>query len=192
MLWVDPCNGNSREVRLMASIYYVVTVRDNSASPPGTRMTGLSPSWVFLSKLSGGSLTGPTISEIGDGQYMFSFDPEANGEASGQIDAGSTLAYPSDRYIDVLLTLDSSRVQAALTANGANVNLGQSFPSGTNYTADTMGRALQLARADARGKWTLVSDVLTLYDTDNATVVATFNMTPSGGPYTQRLATTNE
>jgi len=65
----------------------------------------------------------------------------------------------------------------------------------TGHTAaGTMGRALQLARSQARGKWILnaAADTLTLYDLDGTSVVAIFNLTPAGGPYTTRTPTTAE
>lgn len=111
----------------MASLPYVFTVRDNAASPPGTRKTGLTPAWVFLKRLSDlADVAQPSIIEIAQGQYGFAFDTEALGESSGQIDAGNALTNPSDRYIDVLLTRDSSRIQTALpnqTAGNANGGL---------------------------------------------------------------------
>lgn len=103
----------------MASIPFTFCVRDNTSTPPGNRITGLTPSWVFLKSLATLlNVTQPSISEIADGQYMFFYDAEANDEAAGQIDAGSSLTNPSDRYIDVLLTKDSSRVQVALPNAG--------------------------------------------------------------------------
>lgn len=79
----------------MATQTYVFSVRSS-----GTRMTGLSPSFVFFKKLADGSnLSQPTITEIANGQYKFSYDPAI--PASGQVDAGSSVPDPGDRYIDV-------------------------------------------------------------------------------------------
>ena len=104
----------------MAAVSYCFAVRDYAASPPGTRMAGLTPSWVFLKRLSDGSDVAPqpTIAEIAQGQYKFAYDPELLGEASGQIDVGGAVPSPADRYVDVVLTLDSSRVLAGINGAG--------------------------------------------------------------------------
>jgi hypothetical protein len=94
----------------MANLTYVFFARDMSTTPPGQPLTGLSPSWVFLKKLSDGSnITQPAITEIGSGQYKLVYDPELSGEASGQIDLGSAVANPSDRYIDLVFYISDSR-----------------------------------------------------------------------------------
>lgn len=59
----------------------------------------------------------------------------------------------------------------------------------THLTPGTVGRALQIARAQGRGKWTIAGDILTLFDVDNTTVVAALTLTPPGGPYTGRSGT---
>ena len=104
----------------MAAITQTFTVRNGASSPPGARLTGLTPTWVFLKRLSdNGDITSPpTISEIAQGQYKFAYDAEANGEAAGQIDAGATVTNASDRYVDVLLTRDSTRIQAGISSSG--------------------------------------------------------------------------
>ncbi len=100
----------------MGNVTFVFMVRDSTASPAGTRKTGLSPTWVHLKRLSDNSniTPTPTISEVGQGQYKFTFDAEATDEATGQIDAGSGLSAPADRYIDVILTRDRSRLTYSL------------------------------------------------------------------------------
>lgn len=57
-----------------------------------------------------------------------------------------------------------------------------------HLTPGSTGRALQLARAQAGGAWTITGDTLTLYDLDNTTVLKTFTLAPSGGPFTSRTA----
>jgi hypothetical protein len=96
----------------MAAIPYVIVVRNSQSNPPGLRMTGLAPTWVFLKRLADGTdvTPEPAIAEIGFGQYQFGYDPEASGEASGQIDVGATLTNLLDRYPDVVLAADSSRL----------------------------------------------------------------------------------
>jgi hypothetical protein len=70
------------------------------------------PTWVFLKKLSDGSAITPQplITEVGAGQYKWSYDAMLLGEASGQIDAGATVPNPVDRFIDVILTLDNTYI----------------------------------------------------------------------------------
>jgi hypothetical protein len=114
------------------------TVRDSTIAVGDNRITGLTPGWLFLKTLAAGSsVTTPGISEIGNGQYKFSFDAEANGECSGQIDAGASLASGSDRYIDVILTRDSSRIQSGISS------------AGIVEATDTSGNALATAAAVA-------------------------------------------
>lgn len=112
----------------MAALYYILTARDSTAG--GTRVTGLMPTWVFLAALSSGSAaTQPSITEIGDGQYKFEFDAESQGECSGQIDLGSSLSQPADRYVDVVLTRDSSRIQTCISSGGVATANAVSLPS---------------------------------------------------------------
>ena len=214
----------------MGNITFVFTVRDSSASPPGTRKIGLTPSWVHLKRLSDGSsiTPTPTIAEIGQGQYKFTFDAESNGDAAGQIDVGSGLSAPADRYVDVILTKERSRLQNSLPAetpgddgglaimDGAGqvaarivdygtemepefrllaspnnrlatdaqgrvlLNLGQAIP--TTNTAQTVGDALNAARAQGFGKWVLSGTSLTLFAADGTTVVRTFTLDNGSAP----------
>lgn len=116
----------------------VFSVRDSTIAVGDNRITGLTPGWLFLSTLASGStVTPPTITAIANGQYKFSFDAEANGECSGQIDAGAALANGSDRFIDVILTRDSSRIQSGISS------------AGIVEATDTSGNALATAAAVA-------------------------------------------
>src|SRR5437588_8206753 len=107
-------------------ITYVLTIRNTESSPHGARLTGLvfgglgaSPGWVFFKRLSDNAdLPPPAIAEIAQGQYKFAYDAEVGGEAAGQIDAGPALASHLDRYIDIYLIRDSSRVQSGIDASG--------------------------------------------------------------------------
>jgi hypothetical protein len=65
-----------------------------------------------------------------------------------------------------------------------NVNLAQAVP--TSNTAQTVGDALNAARAQGFGKWVISGTTLTLYAGDNATVVRTFTLDSSTTP-TQRV-----
>jgi hypothetical protein len=98
-------------------------VRDSTVSSGDNRKVGLTFAIVQCSTLgvTPTPITGaaqPTIVEIGEGQYLALYDPEANGEAMLQLDAGSTLSNASDRYIDIPLTRDSSRIQSGINASG--------------------------------------------------------------------------
>ncbi len=218
----------------MGNMTFVFTVRDSTASPAGTRKTGLTPSWVHFKRLSDGGSIAPTpaISEIGQGQYKFTYDAEFNGEAAGQIDAGSGLTAPADRYVDVILTRERSRLEyslpvempgndgglpvvdgtgqlsARVTSYGTDMepegrilvtpdnklaadaqgrvllSLSQTIPM-TN-TAQTVGDALNAARAQGFGKWVLSGTSLTLFAADGTTVVRTFTLNSGTAP-TQRL-----
>ena len=67
-----------------------------------------------------------------------------------------------------------------------NINLAQTV--GHSQVADTIGRALQISRAAGRGRWVIDpgANTLTVYDTDNSTIVSIFSLSPIGGPYTGR------
>lgn len=80
-------------------------------------------------------------------------------------------------------------VNTAASGNTVNINLAQTL--GHTQTANTVGRALQIARAQGRGNWVIntTTNTLVLYDTDGTTVVASFDLTPHGGPYSSRTVT---
>ncbi len=166
----------------MASMGQTFAVRDTSATTGDNRKTGLSPTWVFLKRLSDGAdiSSPPTITEIAQGQYRFAFDAEASGEAAGQIDAGASVPNASDRYIDVLLTRDSSRVQTGIGASGCQLDMGQAVPAAN--TGQTVGDALNAARAQGFGRWALVGTALTIYAADGTTVVRTFTLNDATSP----------
>ena len=135
----------------MAAINYLIAVRDSSVPTGDNRKTGLSPTWIFLKTLATSSaVSTPTISEIGYGQYAFAFDAETNGECAGQIDAGSALTIGSDRYIDILLTRDSSRIQSAINASGIAAANTQEF-LGQAVRLDSTGLPLVNAATVAAG-----------------------------------------
>jgi hypothetical protein len=128
----------------MASITYLIIVRDSSGN--GTRMTGLAPTWVHLKRLSdNANLAQPAISEIGQGQYKFSYDAEVDGEAAGQIDAGATLTRDQDRYIDVMLTRDSGRLDATVSSRLATA--GYTAPDNAGIAAAASSAAAAVAQA---------------------------------------------
>lgn len=73
-------------------------------------------------------------------------------------------------------------------ASGAsiNINLNQYIPAAQN--PGTVGRALQIARAQGRGNWVIDANTntLTVYDTDGTTVIGIFTLYPGTPPYSQR------
>ena len=140
------------------------SIRDSASFPPGERKTGLVPTWIFLKRASDGtSLTPPVIREMGGGIYAFDFDPLTAGEAAGQIDAGASLPNPGDRYIDI-----------ALTETSAQLNMKQPVP--LINPNQSLGDALNAARAQGFGKWTISGTVLTLYAPDGTTPVRSFTL----------------
>jgi hypothetical protein len=170
----------------MPPINYSFSIRDQAAFPPGTRKTGLAPTWTLLKRLSdnGDISPQPVITEVGQGIYKFTFDAEAHGEAVGQIDAGATLPNPSDRYLDVLLSRDSGRIQAALTANGAKLDLSQPIP--LSNLAQTVGDALAAARAAGFGASRIDATVSppkwVFYAPDGVTPVREFTLNSTVNP----------
>jgi len=102
-----------------ASITYAFTVRDSTVTTGDNRKTGLSPTFALAKKLSDNTtVSSPTIVEVGNGIYKFAYDAEANGEIAWEIDAGASLTNPSDRYVDGIATLDSSRVLSGISSAG--------------------------------------------------------------------------
>ncbi len=87
----------------------------------GVLAAGLTPTWRHFKRLADAFPdvgSPPTIAEIGDGQYAFQYDAEADGEASGVVDAGSSVPSAGERYFGLMLALDSSRIQAGIASNG--------------------------------------------------------------------------
>jgi len=71
---------------------------------------------------------------------------------------------------------------AVLTVNlsPVNINLAQSVP--TSNTAQTVGDALNAARAYGFGKWVISGTTLSLYASDNTTVIKTFTLDSGSYP----------
>ena len=127
----------------MASLWYYFSVRDNSPTGLGARVTGQTPTWVLLDALDTNApvTPQPPIVEVGQGLYKFQYDAEASGEAVGQIDAlganaGGLSLEAGDRYIDQLLTRESSRLLSAVNAQGQVVSLA---PSQAFSTSGSVG-----------------------------------------------------
>ena len=85
---------------------------------------------------------------------------------------------------DLTSTMKTSVTTAATAATPTVVlNMAQSVPS--SNTAQTLGDALNAARAQGFGKWVLSGTSLTLYAGDGTTVVRTFSLDSATAP-TQR------
>lgn len=167
----------------MASVTYTFSIRDNSSTNGGLRKTALTPTWVFFKNAStlADVTPQPAIVEVAQGVYKFSCDPEVYGEITAQVDAGAALTLPGDRYLDVFVALDSSRISSGISATGKVVqDLTAVVP--TTNTAGTIGDALNAARAQGFGKWALVGTTLSLYAADGTTVVRSFVLDSATAP----------
>jgi hypothetical protein len=100
--------------------------------------------------------------------------------SAGDPAAGSVLAKLSDIEED---TGEIGEAGAGLTAVAAAV-VDQALEG--HVSAGTVGEALQLARAQAGGQWSISGDVLRIYDI-SGNVLVTFDLAPAGGPYTARV-----
>jgi hypothetical protein len=110
----------------MAALWYVFQARDNSATGLGARLTGLSPTWVFLKKLADNSdvTPQPAVVEVAQGVYKYSFDAELNGDCVGQLNLlgggnpNNVALNPGDQYVDQPLTRESSRLLSGISSSG--------------------------------------------------------------------------
>lgn len=119
--------------------------------------------------------------------------------ASGNVTVGgyATNYSPADLVLSTaankLVTDSSGRVQVQpgtsagqvdLAAGKVKLDFTQAVP--TSNTAETVGDALNAARAQAFGKWVLSGTTLRLYASDGSTVVRTFTLDSATAP-TQRV-----
>jgi hypothetical protein len=131
----------------MAAIGYYVGFTQN-----GTPATGLLPTFLLFKTsdgTSGGSNVGqPTIFEVGQGWYAFSYDPEANGDAVGTLDGGTSLINAVERYQGVVCTRGPERTVLALPSGAPNTAGGSRSPilaSGTCQAGSTSTTAVLAA-----------------------------------------------
>ena len=91
---------------------------------------------------------------------------------------GATTIYQSNvthpDNFDGSLVWDDTVNFANETVNPTLLDLTQPVP--TTNTAQTLGDAMNAARAQGFGKWTLVGTALTMYAADGTTVVRTFTL----------------
>lgn len=161
----------------MASTIFTFSARNS-----GTRVTGLTPTFSQLRKLTDNTtIAQPGTTEVGLGVYKFSYDVETYGEAIAQIDCGTLVTLGADRYLDMILTNERNRITSGLNATGkVTVDLTQTVP--TSNTVHTIGDALNAARAQGFGKWTISGTALTMYASDGSTIVKTFTLNSSSNP----------
>lgn len=161
----------------MSAVVNVISVRNS-----GVRATGLAPAWVMFKRLSDNAdiTPPPVVSEVGLGLYKFSYDPDGpNGEAVGQLDAGAIIAAHGERFVDVILTADQSRINN-MPAQTVDRLLATAVPNANS--PGTVADALCAARAQGFGRWQLVGTTLTLYGADNTTPVRTFTLNSAVAP----------
>jgi hypothetical protein len=149
------------------------------------------------------------VSSIYAGSGISSGDVKTAMTSQGYTTARATLLDYLDVAISTRSTLSSGGVQVAMTAQGYNTarsvkidNLDAAVTTrlatgpvtidltqvlSDSQSAGTVGRALQLARASAKGNWVVDpgTDQLKMYDT-TGTLVATFTLAPAGGPWSSR------
>lgn len=96
--------------------------------------------------------------------------------------AGYIVGHNLDATVSSRGTFSGGAVDS-VTEN-VNINMTQNIP--TANTAQTIGDAMNAARAQGFGKWVLSGTTLNLYAADNTTVVRTFTLDSSTAP-TQRV-----
>jgi hypothetical protein len=109
------------------------------------------------------------------------------GYASGQdpgtyilVTAANKLATDTTGRVLLQPTQNGVTIPTVTAVTTANLNLSQAVP--TSNTAQTVGDALNAARAQGFGKWQLVGTTLTLYAPDGTTPVRTFSLDSVSAP----------
>lgn len=97
--------------------------------------------------------------------------------------AGSYTTPPTTAAIAGALLVTAANKLATNASGQVQLDLTEAVP--TSNTAQTVGDALNAARAQGFGKWTISGTTLTLYAGDGTTVVRTFTLDSSTAP-TQR------
>jgi hypothetical protein len=136
-------------------------------------------------------IAGQTVSAAGAVTFPGSIMPTGNvtvgAYATGEDPATLLLVTPANK----LATDSTGRVLLQPTQSGvtiptvsavttANINLSQAVP--TSNTPQTVGDALNAARAQGFGKWQLVGTTLTLFAPDGITAVRTFSLDSVSAP----------
>lgn len=158
---------------------------------------GLTPT-VAISK-NGGAFAAPagTVTEVGLGWYKLTPGAADTGTTGSLVvHASSAGADPSDREC-VVVSIDPydaaamgpSNLDAAVTSRSVagdpmTLDLTQTIP--LSNPTETLGDALNAARAMGFGKWTVVGNTMTIYAPDGVTPVRTFTLDDGANP-TQRV-----
>lgn len=110
----------------MSTICVPAYITDSTVSSGNNAKTGLTPAILagYAMTSSAAAIASgnyPAIKEGGNGLYYFLYDPEASGEAAFQVDAGSALSVPGDRFFSIVFTRDSSRILGGIDSAGHTV-----------------------------------------------------------------------
>ena len=101
------------------------------------------------------------------------------GDTSGTTTLLGRLTAPRATGLDYLDAAVSSRMAAGGSVM-TTLDLTQAVP--TSNTAGTVGDALNAARAQGFGRWTIAGTTLTLYGPDGTTIVRTFTLDSATAP----------
>jgi hypothetical protein len=133
-----------------------------------------------------GSVTGSLSGSVGSVTGSVTVGAYAGGQDPGTyvLQTGSN-KLNTDTTGRVLLqpTQTGVTIPSVTTVAAANLNLAQSVP--TSNSAQTIGDALNAARAQGFGKWVLSGTTLSLYAADGSTIVRSFTLDSATAP-TQR------
>jgi hypothetical protein len=162
---------------------------DISIVLPNTE-TGITD-WVAQLVNTAGANVGAAITtgfvEIGGGNYLWHYANFPDGHRGG------VKFYRSSAPTVIRAFVAINPEEAENIDKKVSIGILDSSLAG-HTAAGSVGRALQLARAETGGKWVLdtLNNTLTKYDVDNTTVIKVFNLTPANGPYTSRTPTAGE
>lgn len=158
-------NAPTTVVALSGTTVGTVTTLTGYTTPP-TAAANATAVWQDL--ISGSDFT--AAGSIGKLLSTFTFDGSGFVKANAQVVSDKT-GYSLSTAPPTAAAISSALLDTVLTGH---------------TTADTVGLALKLANAWIANKKTIVADVLTIYDVNGTTVLATITLAPSGGPYTSQ------
>lgn len=157
--------------RLLDAIKFVFVVAD-PATGESINADALPTVALFKNGVVDGSVA-LTVTNLSPGVYL----------ASGAIPVSGYSPFDSLALVASYLVgaVAMNKVQNDFVAAAkVLVDMTQAVP--TSNTAQTVGDALNGARAQAFGKWTRVDNVLTIYASDGSTVVRTFVLDDADNP----------
>lgn len=158
-------NAPTTVVALSGTTLGTVTTLTGYTAPP-TATANATAVWQDL--ISGSDFT--AAGSIGKLLSTFTFDGSGFVKANAQAVSDKT-GYSLSTAPPTAAAISSALLDTVLTGH---------------TTADTVGLALKLANAWIANKKTIVADVLTIYDVNGTSVLATITLAPSGGPYTSQ------